>query len=632
MRGACSSLYRSHMPAPRDGRSTRIEQALAWSLLCVVGFLFAAHPSFDPDLPWHLRTGQLALERRSTLPVDPFSYTFAGAPWPYKDLVADVMFHLGSAALGRAFVPVLRFAFVFVFAAILMRVVAPRRPVIAAVIATLMVCGFGIAERPQLFGHALFLALLVAMDEAHATLAARRDLRGVLRALAPVVAIEWAWVWLHRSAIIGLALGLLFPLRLLLTALPLGSREARTLVVGPRVGARAIGAAAAAGVAAVALATLNPSGMAFFRSAINVQQSKMARALITEFQPIGLVGYFRAFPLGATLVVIALVAGATRLIAVGSPSARRRLSGVTPSLQLFHVALLATTTALLWDAARWLYFAALAAGLVVAHLSAEALQLHELAGARRLRGASALACLLAAAAAVFVAGPHVDLSMAEDPRSRPAGALAFAKAHGLVGRVATPLFLGGYVIQHAWPDVQPNIDGRNDHVYPPEFVMRVAQESEDPRAFEQAHPADGARWVLASNAPGRVTHRFLAADPHWMLVYWSDGAVIYVHADARPDLAPLRFDAFLDPDAVIPQTIFALQRGVDPQRVHAQLLRMVDASPTSVRALGALCIFYQRLGPTWRARRDAALAVLRATAPQHPIVRTIEAEVIAGGW
>ena len=80
-----------------------------------------------------------------------------------------------------------------------------RNPALLALVSLLALCGFGMAERPQLFAHLAFLALLAALDRAHRRLALDGNRRALAGALAPVVLIEWSWVWLHRSALIGLA-------------------------------------------------------------------------------------------------------------------------------------------------------------------------------------------------------------------------------------------------------------------------------------------------------------------------------------------------------------------------------------------------------------------------------------------
>lgn len=631
-------MYPDPMPSGVGGAPPRSRAGLllAIALLLFVGALFAARPSADPDLPWHLRTGQLALERHSTLPVDPFSYSFEGAPWRYKDLLADVLLYLGSATLGRFSIPLLRvlvtLAYPLVLALALDR--RDRRPLALAVLIALSLCGFGLSERPQLFGHLLFLALLASLDRAHRLLAdadaPADDARALARALGPVLATQWLWVCLHRSGLIGLALGLAFPLRLAL------AHRFRWAALGPYVSRRAVVASALAGVAAVALACVNPSGLAFFTSSFAVERSAMMRQYVTDFRPIGLLGYYRAFPVGAALVVVALIAGWARVALTLRPGVRAGAgqpgdgAPPRPSLLLWHVALLSVSTALLWSAARWLQFAALCACLVLTHVVGELTQLVEARG-RTVRGLGALAAVVAAAVVTAVAGPGVDLASAEDPRLYPIGAVAFAKEHGLSGKVATPLYYGGYVLQKLWPGTRVLVDGRNDTVYPPDFVVRTIFEGEDPAVFADARRGDGASWVIASNAPGRVTHRFLAADPAWMLVYWSDFAVVYASRAAHPELASLQLDALRDPDAVLPEIARALDAKVDPRRIHEQLQRMVAASPTSVRAGGALCLYYQRMGPTWWSRRDAALRALKAIAPEHPIVQALEREIAATG-
>jgi hypothetical protein len=46
----------------------------------------------DPDLWWHLRTGELILERGAVPTADPFSFTAAGAPWVDHEWGAEVLF------------------------------------------------------------------------------------------------------------------------------------------------------------------------------------------------------------------------------------------------------------------------------------------------------------------------------------------------------------------------------------------------------------------------------------------------------------------------------------------------------------------------------------------------------------
>ncbi len=604
----------------------------ATSVLAVATFvasavLFAVHRTADPDLPWHIKTGQLAVELRSTLPTDPFSYSFPGAPWRYKDLLADVILYLGTTALGAAWMPVLQLCVALAYPLCLRHALPreDRNPALLALVSLLALCGFGMAERPQLFAHLAFLALLATLDRAHRRLALDGSRRALAGALAPAVLIEWSWVWLHRSALIGLVLGLAFPLRLAASTLARRGDRWRAMV-GPPVPGRAIGAAAIAGVAAVALAFLNPSGTWFFTTSFAVARSKLFRLVVSDFAPLGLDGYFRGDLLGASIVTLALVGSLARLAwALRRPPRPDAM----PSLRLWHVLLLAGFVALLWDAARWMQFSALTAAVVLLHLGSEALRAMHARDARVPRGAGALLALAMAAAALYHRRGLGDLAIGDDSRVRPAGAVAFARDHGLGGKVVVPLYFGGYLLAHDWPEAHVLIDGRNDEVYPIPFVVRAVVSDNDPQVFREMRHEDGATWVVASNLPGHVTHRFLAPDPDWMMVYWSDSAVIYALRSAHPELLPWSFELVRDPSAVMREVRRVMLAGGDADRLQQELARMLHESPQSLRAGAGLCMFYHLAAPSQWARRDELLRDLVALAPGNPLVNALEAEIAA---
>ena len=68
------------LPVPRPGLG------LSWPLLVAGGsflmvFARAQHLLLDPDTYWHIAAGRWMLAHHSIPTVDPFSYTFLGAPW-----------------------------------------------------------------------------------------------------------------------------------------------------------------------------------------------------------------------------------------------------------------------------------------------------------------------------------------------------------------------------------------------------------------------------------------------------------------------------------------------------------------------------------------------------------------------
>jgi len=52
-----------------------------------------ARPAVDPDLWWHLRTGQWIMETGHIPHVDPFSFTRAGNPWVAHEWLSEVTFY-----------------------------------------------------------------------------------------------------------------------------------------------------------------------------------------------------------------------------------------------------------------------------------------------------------------------------------------------------------------------------------------------------------------------------------------------------------------------------------------------------------------------------------------------------------
>ena len=78
---------------------------LTFGLILLFGLLaMTARNAVDPDLWWHLRTGELIVETGHVPHVDPFSLTRAGHAWISHEWLSDVIFyelykHAGAAAL-----------------------------------------------------------------------------------------------------------------------------------------------------------------------------------------------------------------------------------------------------------------------------------------------------------------------------------------------------------------------------------------------------------------------------------------------------------------------------------------------------------------------------------------------------
>jgi hypothetical protein len=212
-------------------------------------------------------------------------------------------------------------------------------------------------------------------------------------------------------------------------------------------------------------------------------------------------------------------------------------------------------------------------------------------------------------------------SLGEDRARLPAAAAAFLDKAGIEGPVANAFDHGGYLIWRAWPRVRVLVDGRNETVYPPDFLARALAAEHDAAVFDEMRAADHASVVVAENTPSRMSHAFLAEHAGWSLVFWSDAATVYVRDDAHPELAALRY-TILDPRSLDGSVAKAMSHaGENPTiapEIATELGRMLATDSDAVRPLVALVVFHQLRGDV--AARDAALKRLVAVAPEHPAV------------
>jgi hypothetical protein len=270
---------------------------------------------------------------------------------------------------------------------------------------------------------------------------------------------------------------------------------------------------------------------------------------------------------------------------------------------LWDGGLLVALVLLTHDSVRWLPYLALAAAATLAKLAGEQSVRWTLP-----RGIVALAAL-AACGGMLVRRGGAPFAVGEDATSVPRAALAFAASHGLRGRVVNCFDLGGYILWSAWPDIRVLVDGRNEIVYPPDFVVRSLRAEHDAETFRAMRQEDHADWAIGINDVG-VGYGFLARDPAWAMVYWSDAAVVYARRDAHPELSSLFF-AYIDPNDVPGSAVLAVQNSAGAvatlKAIRGEIERLREASPTSVRANLALAYYDHFVGPAAWPERDVIL-------------------------
>ncbi len=399
----------------------------------------------DPDLWWHLRTGQLIVENHRLFHADPYSFTKFGQPWIDHEWLSQILIFglyksVGWGGLIAAFAALISFAFFFVFLR------SKGKPYVAGTMtvwgAIASVPSWGV--RPQMF--TLFLASLLLF------ILERSDQQ--VRRLWWTPPLMLLWVNLHAGYALGVAFLLIFLLG-----------EAVELAWGqppkPDASAR-LKTLAAVTVASIAVVPLGPYGTAMYRYPLQTVHSRAMLAYIGEWQS---PDFHQLKYLPALCLVLAC-------LAVPALSPRR--------LRARELLLLAFTLGAALRSVRHVPIFALAAvPLLSAVLQARFEQMKALPfdhpsplTQRKLIVNLLVLCALLGFVTVRVA-TVVSRQGAMEAKEFPAAAVRFLE----VARTPAPLMnhynWGGYFIWRLYPRYRVYIDGRAD-VYGDSFLQEFA--------------------------------------------------------------------------------------------------------------------------------------------------------------
>lgn len=188
--------------------------------------LAASEPAKDPDLFWHLASGQWMLDHGRLLDRDVFSSTREGAPYAVGQWLGQLVLTLAFRVGGWAGVELVRAALVGIATLFLARAVLRLQPhpgwAVLPIIAAILVSRLAWGDRPQLFTVALFPLFLDVL--------LRARLGGGTRALFLLPPLALLWANLHGAFPLGLALVLAFTVEALLVRHPLRRPFALVLV------------------------------------------------------------------------------------------------------------------------------------------------------------------------------------------------------------------------------------------------------------------------------------------------------------------------------------------------------------------------------------------------------------------
>lgn len=226
----------------------------------------AARGVTDPDVWWHLKTGELITETHHVPHTDPFSFTHYGQPWVNHEWLSDLLiydlYHL--AGWGGL---IILFALISTATLMIAYARSPGRPYIAAAVTVLGAAAsaptWGV--RPQtislLFG-SIFL-WLVERSAKRASL------------IWWTVPLTLLWVNLHGGYALGIALMLLFAAGALLDV-AFGQR--RWQAAAPQLGMLALATAVC-----IAVVPLNPNGTRMYSYPLSTLSSPTMQNFISEW-------------------------------------------------------------------------------------------------------------------------------------------------------------------------------------------------------------------------------------------------------------------------------------------------------------------------------------------------------------
>lgn len=588
-------------------------------VLAVGAFVLVWSPLQGADFGWHLQIGKVAWEKQTTLPREIFSYTQQGRPWTYKDLVADVVLYLLYSNLGQWGFLLIKLLAFWAVAWAYRRLFAPRGSVWVSLVVVILVWGaiqYRMLERPLIFSLVGFALLMTALERLRLD-PKIEGWRAVGWALAPVVLIQWVWLQLHRGALLGYVIiaGWLIGLWVAYLARNrswslrwFGTSPSRTFVLG----------ATLMLPASLLLGLLNLGGLATFTSSFDVANSDFIKQVSSEWQAVPLGQFFRFFPLAAAL---SLVGGLGWLWVLWSrrkdESEESHPVTVWPLLALLMFAVLTTRSI------RWIPYLSMVGGVLVGHL----LVLAEEQSATWKSLSQRLSLLVAAGIASWglLYAQRLDpWTLGINQNQIPVGATKFVLKNKPEGNPMHAFRFGGYLMWKLWPTYKVQVDGRNDMVYPPRNFMTSLQSQRRPSVFFRMQKKHNISWVVAANHLDFQSHLFLARHPQWMMVYWSEAAVVYVKRKKYSTWKKLSFQA-IHP-ASIDQSVFRWLRRwrKDPKKVAVlenELKRMVQESPRGIRSLLGMTLFHHLRGKAFRKQRNQWANRLKKAAGHRPEVQ-----------
>ncbi len=456
-----------------------------------------ARPATDPDLWWHLRTGQWIVESGQVPHADPFSFTRLDHPWVAQEWLTEVTYyelwkHGGMAAL-IIFSAILTTAG---FMLLYLRCPGKRAWAAAAIALGAWAAAPSFGVRPQMFTFTLASLLLWLLERSE-------DRQRLLFWIPPIFLL---WLNLHAGFALGIALLAAYAAGLLLeTALGETSwRDSRPVVL--RIVLLTL--------VCLALVPLNPSGLHLYRYPLDTLHSPGMRGFIAEwFSPDFHVWLYR--PLLLVWLLLLTFAGC---------------SWTRPKGRIL-VPLLMTAFAGL-DAVRHIPIFVLLAIPVLAGAQPN-LSLWPVNPARHpllLKIRPLFHAIVIALIATFTGAKWLSLATSQSARVAehfPSNAITFLQGTSEPQRVFVYYDWGGYTIWALYPHSRVFIDGRAD-LYGDNLLHQFETALQLRTGWQEV--LDHWKIDAVLIPPSAALAQGLAVDPAWEIRFHDPQAVYLVHS------------------------------------------------------------------------------------------------------
>lgn len=455
----------------------------------------------DPDLWWHLITGETVLRAGHLIMREPFSYSAHGLYWVDHERIAEVIMALAYRAGGIVGLKLFKLActaVTFILITLTIAETGASRPIQSCVL-ILAAVGLGptIQFRPQLFTFICFSALMLLLT---------RHNYGRKKQLWLIVPLMFVWADLHGGYVVGLAmLGLYGGAAIARAAYDRENLWSDVITFG------------ALWLFAFAATLVSPFGLSKLWAVLHTMSNPMTRELIREWQPLFTVMLPSLHQNPSSAVLYGVI--------LGSMAAFIIMELLTPTLDDMPLALIAGVgIAAAIAVIRNVEIAIIALPSPLAHHAALICERPQGGRAPSVRARSkpdngyiSSQAILAGIGIVVLLTTGLCSSRLTTSIPMPLGAVNFMKSRRLTGNILCDFNWGGYVIFHLTPRSRVFIDGRYDEVYSDAIIDQYLQ-------FLRDEP--GANRVL-----DEWPHDFVLIPPKWpawrLMVSRKDWKLIY---------------------------------------------------------------------------------------------------------